>query len=204
MNIERLTQIAEWLEAGRPFRHGVSNLNMMGVLCGTSCCIGGAALQWWDAGYVAAYRSGTNHGIDWRGRAGELLGLPNLISAGLMLGFNATTDSLGESMPLCRVTPEWAARCIRKLIATGEVDWRGTEHMPDVRATDQENTRDPVVSGLETKSGDDRLGEEEPAGRESGAGVREVQGLLDRCKRPVGDEAGLVRDVAELDTEVCT
>jgi hypothetical protein len=57
MNIERLTAIAEWLEAGAPERDGVqyfdmkwwnSDLKSITGYCGTVCCIGGAASLWWS------------------------------------------------------------------------------------------------------------------------------------------------------------
>lgn len=51
MNIDRLTELAVWLEAGAPVSHGVTEFNMAGFIeaptkgCGTACCIAGAAIQ---------------------------------------------------------------------------------------------------------------------------------------------------------------
>lgn len=118
MNIDRLTTIAEWLEAGAPRRDGVDGFDMRAwrdpfASCGTTCCIAGAAVEFFgnggrdDIAYTAA----------------RLLGLEELPWMRLFIpAFRKAR--IGD------ITPAWAARCIRKLIATGEVDWEGTRGEP--------------------------------------------------------------------------
>jgi hypothetical protein len=105
MNVERLAAIAEWLEAGAPERGGVGGFDMRYIdgSCGTPCCIAGAALQWWGNGRI--------------GISAQLLDLRDQQWADLCMpaGFFYRD-----------ITASQAARCIRKLIATGEVDWAGT------------------------------------------------------------------------------
>lgn len=186
MNIERLTQIAEWLEAGAPHRGGVAGFDMRYVTsttdCGTVCCIAGAANAFFDAHLGMSVN------------AARRLGINRMQSLELFMPDGYTLEG--------KYSAAHAARCIRKLIATGEVDWHGTEHMPDVRATDQENPGLQTAPGLATEPRDDRVGTEDAAGRGPDAGSRVLQGLLDRCQRPERGEAGLDRDVEELDTAV--
>jgi hypothetical protein len=130
MNVERLVAIAEWLEAGAPERDGVSGFCMESFQqersCGTVCCIAGAANSFW---------SPLKNQIDTRDlksdsyplatRAAELLGVEfgPLPLQGLAWDLFMIE---GDDFLMRRITPAWAARCIRKLIATGEVDWTGT------------------------------------------------------------------------------
>jgi len=50
INVEALTEIAEWLEAGAPHRNGVHSFDMnegiswKNTQCNTVCCIAGATL----------------------------------------------------------------------------------------------------------------------------------------------------------------
>jgi hypothetical protein len=117
MNIERLTTIVEWLEAGAPGRDGVAGFDMSEVSketdCGTVCCICGAAVHWWGStpapedydGDVSMIGQFTL-GLDFK-NADALFAPPGFIDSG-------------------KYTTAHAARCIRKLIATGAVDWEGT------------------------------------------------------------------------------
>jgi hypothetical protein len=112
MNTERLREISDWLKAGAPERGGVSRFNMLHWLdqrsCGTICCIGGTALQWYGKGRAKTI-----------GVASKLLDLGSGDAHELFYALKVP-DSLEN------ITPDWAARCIDKLIATGMVDWLGT------------------------------------------------------------------------------
>lgn len=120
MDIERLNIIAEWLEAGAPHKDGVDGFDMLSFIeetpCGTTCCIGGAAIQFFGD-------SDTSFPDD---HAQALLGLDSDVADMLFYG-GMTWDGRGEAVPLEDITPAWAARCIRKLMETGEVDWVGTQ-----------------------------------------------------------------------------
>lgn len=116
MNKEGLTIIAKWLEAGAPTKAGrnvvVQGFDMAECWketdCGTVCCIAGAAEQFLPFPKEKTGSVGrTQLGFDrptW-----EALCLPS-----------------GELRWGGVITPAWAARCIRRLIATGAVDWEGT------------------------------------------------------------------------------
>jgi hypothetical protein len=138
MHIQRLTAIAQWLEAGAPEKAGVSRFHMTRYIvqdhqhCGTRCCIAGAAIQFDRAEKgERPYRHETEiTGVNTYDCtavvtvAARILDLPFNTAAKLFVGEN-THHSPGAM--LSDVTPAWAARCIRKLMATGEVDWSGTE-----------------------------------------------------------------------------
>ena len=118
MNIERLNIIAEWLEAGAPHKDGVDGFDMRDwkryTDCGTMCCIAGTAYQFFGG-----------EGKSFFIQAANLLELDYKTAERL---FYALKGSPGEGViDLATITPAWAARCIRKLIATGEVDWVGTQ-----------------------------------------------------------------------------
>lgn len=113
MNIERLTIIAEWLEAGAPEKGGVKGFNMANLgRCGTVCCIAGTADVWWGD-------EGPAH--ENRYICQNTLGLTNQQARKLFTPLGYTAGEL---------SPEHAARCVRNLIATGEVDWSGTKTAP--------------------------------------------------------------------------
>lgn len=152
MNKRKLEQIAKWLEAGAPHRGNIVGFNMeyfrtLQVLstdnvaswrrgdslrpgetvpadCGTVCCIAGAAIQ-----FNEDSKSPKNvDPIDNFATAKQLLGLSYWQASALFYG--EVQDEDGDTVSavrLDRITPAWAARCIRKLIETGEVDWLGTE-----------------------------------------------------------------------------
>ena len=113
MNIERLNIIAEWLEAGAPERHGITKFDMgewnFTTSCGTTCCIGGAAEIFFGLPTNAPWEV-----LD------EALGLDEETTNDLFFPYE-----VGDRWSA--ITPAWAARCIRKLIETGEVDWVGTQ-----------------------------------------------------------------------------
>lgn len=115
MNIDRLTTIAEWLEAGAPHRDGVDGFDMscwvkVEAACGTTCCIAGAAATFFTATTYPGFSAGQKV-LDLSSGKAQTLFCPHI-------------DRHVESLDA--ITPAWAARCIRKLIATGEVDWEGT------------------------------------------------------------------------------
>ena len=111
MNKRRLGVIARWLEAGAPHKNGVHGFSMRELFqagdCGTTCCISGAAHEFWpdDEGPTPYF-----------GQA--QLGLTFEQAVRL---FEPEGFSTGKYD-----SPAWGARVIRKLIATGEVDWAGT------------------------------------------------------------------------------
>jgi len=115
MNVERLTEIAEWLDRGAPERRvsgGVINgFDMESfyddhAACGTTCCIAGAAVAF-HKGYSALDAWNVDD------IAQELLGLTREQAGELFFsGFGST--------------PQHAASVIRHLIATGTVDWNAT------------------------------------------------------------------------------
>ncbi len=118
MNIENLTKVAEWLEAGAKQIPGtdITGFNMRDFFaadhdndCGTTCCI---------AGFIIAASGNQNRRDGYTIPAQELYGLTWRQADALFFG--------GE-IRLASVTPAWAARCVRKLIAANKVDWLGTQ-----------------------------------------------------------------------------
>lgn len=171
MNTERLTKLAEWLEAGAP--HERTEFNMSNGLvyygvqsnddgeppdaeyvvnhCRTSCCIAGAAVQffntparllekeWADTGYADGTES-----IGWLRvslEATELLNLSVEQAAQLFTPqarYQMCMPNYSDVVEYERLKrygnldsysdPAWAARTIRHFLATGEVDWEGNDH----------------------------------------------------------------------------
>lgn len=112
MNVERLTEIRDWLLEGAPERGVVKRFDMMHwstpTKCGTVCCIGGTASLW--------YGEGRENDVE---SAGGLLGLNSSQSMRLFYA--------QSGVDLDSITPAHAARCITKLLETGVVDWIGTQ-----------------------------------------------------------------------------
>lgn len=143
MNKERLTQIAEWLEEGAPIRGNVTGFNMECFIteeynenyqpCGTICCIGGAAVAFFGPPELfQAYAKGDHVREPASYAAGRYLDLSSDEATSL---FYASDDFIGGALVwreereedlLPDITTDWAARCIRKFIETGDVDWMGT------------------------------------------------------------------------------
>lgn len=145
MNIERLTEIAEWLERGAPERDGVKGFYMPDFFsmstdvyydirsalrvgevnradeifrgCGTTCCIAGAAIAFYAEHPATVVTSVYTDEI---GKAAELL----------ELDYNTAIKLFAPAFSMDKIHPAWAARCVRKLIAVGVVDWLGTEGEP--------------------------------------------------------------------------
>jgi hypothetical protein len=119
MNKERLTQVAEWLEAGAPERR----FNMNRLLdtetttdrtnwCGTECCIAGYVVtRFWPEDVVMAEKDGSADTL-----AGEILDLEPEMADRLFYPRNTVED-------WSAITPEQAALVVRNLLQHGEVDW---------------------------------------------------------------------------------
>lgn len=142
MHIERLTKLAEWLEAGAPhetitfdmttsmrFRKFDANDPHYTATCGTVCCLAGAAVQFFHEDFDFFVERGIRNSYicadadedeySWtqiRDAALRLLDLPRLTADALFVPAQGT--------PLEQYSdPAWVARTLRHLIATGDVDW---------------------------------------------------------------------------------
>lgn len=146
MRKKRLIQLAEWLEAGAPHERiefdmstGITTVLRKKYdpkapeqnVCATSCCIAGAATQFfatkkslkelmfgdnveWDSAHVAK--------TNWRPvrrAAMDLLGLDETQADRLF-----TPDAFWYGYLSEYSDPQWAARTIRNLLKTGVVDWQ--------------------------------------------------------------------------------
>lgn len=158
MNVGRLKELAEWLRAGAP--HDYITFDMSKGIeidrrdlelyseptCRTSCCIAGAALQFFDHDNVIAW-------LKEYAEADELVDDGD--GEGFQLPFGAFIDSeladtvFNRAARLLELTsvqaeqlftpagelsdytdPAWAARTIDLLIETGEVNWTATKEQP--------------------------------------------------------------------------
>jgi hypothetical protein len=141
MHTERLTTLAEWLEAGAKHErikfdmttgitlepvddHDLKNV----ASCGTSCCIAGAAVQFFSPASLAGVTKNLDRDDDleitwpWVAeRAQFLLDLGDDTADMLF----QPADHFGGHLSNYD-DPAWAARTIRRLIETGEVDWNAT------------------------------------------------------------------------------
>jgi hypothetical protein len=156
MDNQRLEEIATWLEGGAKHESitfdmakGIfvrTNVEIPAsevdlTACSTSCCIAGAAVEFAhkdDVGYLHKLLDGGEVDRDAEGHDGyqgvwgiisheamELLDLDYDTANQLFRPDEYGNGPYGELEPYS--DPAWAARVIRKLIATGEVDWAGTE-----------------------------------------------------------------------------
>lgn len=125
MNIERLETIAEWLEVDAPHTDGSHGFNMDGFLvdnsvdyagrdCGTVMCIGGAAVQFFGntSHYSVEHEAAFLLDLD-KEQSSQLF-----YPEGLRQHFE---DDLGWDWN--EIKPQDAAKVIRHLIKTGEVNW---------------------------------------------------------------------------------
>lgn len=134
MNIERLTILAEWLEAGAPPRDGVEGFDTryFGSAFGygePKVCIAGAAAAFFGDRAVMAEECRTKSKTS---IAGALLGIEDerVQNRLFIFGVASLTPMKGED-----VAREMAARTLRHLIATGEVVWDlGVVSLPEVEA----------------------------------------------------------------------
>lgn len=152
MNVPRLLEIATWLADGAKHSKVVFNMQT-GVSfepaafdkknlsdCQTSCCIAGAAVQFFDSTWLSAFFAkqlaegeidaddpelpfyGTT-GVF--GQAQELLDLTNGQAEALFTPGGRFAMSFEEYND-----PAWAARTVCYLIATGKADWSATKETP--------------------------------------------------------------------------
>lgn len=154
MNKQLLGELAEWLEGGAKHKYVTFGMGV-GILvkktrkdrlkdirtCKTVCCLAGAAVQFYNEPQKILERAieethpkyGKQYGkadrqLPWSDVSDEakhVLGLDNLTAATLFFP-PAWSDDTGESS----ITPAWAARVVRHLIATGVVDWLGNKDEP--------------------------------------------------------------------------
>lgn len=136
MNIKLLTQCAAWLEAGAPHVETPNgpingfdmsyffNRHVLRNACRTTCCIAGYVLQ-------IAGEGENSSGPCFTDAAADLLEMDELQAQQL---FDPESISLERKDHIDgpnyirnhNITPDWAARATRHLIATGEVDWEAT------------------------------------------------------------------------------
>jgi hypothetical protein len=125
MNIERLTEVAEWLEAGAPER----KFDMRTFFdfdakqpqnwCGTSCCIGGYVLSKYVYDNPIDYFESVDSD---EVQAGNALGLTQEQWRALFFIYDMKT-SIAYRASWKDVTPAQAAKAVRNLIATGDTNW---------------------------------------------------------------------------------
>lgn len=128
LNVERLSELADWLEAGAPHKHITFKMNHFidpklidstkpctkDNICGTACCIAGAATMFYHPEVFHVYTDVVMD-VNYHDLAREALGLNDDQARQL---FYANLSDLDY------ITPEWAAKVIRNLIKTGKVDWK--------------------------------------------------------------------------------
>lgn len=140
LNIAALDRVAKWLEAGAPHTATPGGIPVTGfdmsrgvavddAGCGTVCCIAGAVCQFEGvtnaevADMLATWEANW-HELSWwniAAQAQEILGLTSEQAASLFTpeGYDVRAWE-DEYRPL---TAALAARVIRHLIATGDVNW---------------------------------------------------------------------------------
>lgn len=151
MNKPRLIEIMQWLEDGAMHENVTFNMckgliieslpfdTKAPATCRSTCCIAGAAVQFfepdWALDQVSEDNLGNelrftgNNGVFWRAR--DLLGLTDEQARKLFTPVHGTGNgfsscAVGERMYAEFNDPKWAARTIAYLLATGKVDWEAT------------------------------------------------------------------------------
>jgi hypothetical protein len=118
MNVERLTELAEWLEAGAPIRNGVDGYDISDFSqpaeCGTAFCLAGAVIQWHFPGGLESAESSPGV-LRLSAPAMEILGLSRDQANALFFPVGLCGEEYTDTA--------YAARVLRHLIATGEVAW---------------------------------------------------------------------------------
>lgn len=153
MNKQRLEHLAQWLEAGALHERITFDMDE-GISfkvddfdpdrptdCRTACCLAGAAVQFFgDETWLA---EAMRRQYSERDAFDKHLTLPFWGPYGQQRGHNNVLSKATELLGLTRAQakslfvpggwlpdyndPQWAARTIRHLIATGKVDWDATE-----------------------------------------------------------------------------
>lgn len=133
MNKKRLTQLAEWLEAGAPHEHVKFNMSYYLLLtnaedqildpeesvlnaCGTVCCIAGSAAQFFG-GEQLKRLTASEAELRVPGIAQKVLGLTRSKAQQLFVPDKLPVGGYSD------IDPKSAAKVIRNLIKTGKVDW---------------------------------------------------------------------------------
>jgi hypothetical protein len=111
VNLERLEIIAQWLEHPQPEQpqFDMQRWAERNIECGTTACIGGFADIMWRPGPF----QDTHDVLDITYDIAQELFFPSYNDASVSC-WDVSKDRA------------WAARCVRKLMATGKVDWVGT------------------------------------------------------------------------------
>lgn len=139
MHVQRLTEIAEWLERGAPEYRGMTGFDMSVYFrlgskdyadicnarrvgeytradeilrtCGTVCCVAGAAISFYSE------------------HPSDFINADEVEMAGKLLELSAIQAYqlfAPRGIDHKEITPAWAARCIRNLLKTGYVQWEET------------------------------------------------------------------------------
>lgn len=144
MNKERLAAIAEWLEGGA--MHDDIEFDMSTGLipydkdnvahngCSTTCCLAGAAVQFFNPDWVEErkrfeerhMRYDNDDELSWPAVRNAAAGLLDLDDRTANQLFSPVKSGPYNDYDMYQ-DPAWAARVVRNLIATGEVDWKGQE-----------------------------------------------------------------------------
>lgn len=134
MNRERLTKLAQWLQAGAPHKRVQFNMNLLGNFsdkegnsrvapttpeCTAACCIAGAAAVFFGTTdeVTDAYRRG---GEGWRVLGARLLEM-DYDEACKLFYPDSKWPCIGPGYE--EIKPEDAAKVIHHLLETGLVDW---------------------------------------------------------------------------------
>lgn len=156
LNVELFDRIATWLEAGAPHEQNrgmvfdmvpqiaVTSGSTADNWCGSACCIAGAAISLGAPEVIAdKLREGEHNVLGeslinvqiWH-NARNLLGLTSFQADMLFAPFDIEIDELEDEdtrLPQAdEITAKWAARTIRHLIASGEVNWGATEETKEI------------------------------------------------------------------------
>lgn len=151
MNKPRLIEIMQWLEDGARHENVAFDMRKGLIIeslpldtkapttCSSTCCIAGAAVQFFEPDWALDQVSEDNLGAELRfagnygvfGHARDLLGLTDEQARKLFTPVHGTGDGFssfaaGESTYAEFNDPKWAARTIAYLLATGKVDWEAT------------------------------------------------------------------------------
>lgn len=136
MNKERLSKLADWLEAGAPHEHvefdmgsflGLTDANgnmtqNVKEACGSLCCIAGCAAQFFAPDELVAAIEIGGVGYNVLHIATKALDLD--MKDARLLFLPPTNDLAYVGYSYDNITPKMAAKVIRHLIKTGKVDWR--------------------------------------------------------------------------------